>query len=117
MNLCDPWTRLGCSGVVVVLLAESIIPAALDREHHGDRHVHPETTYTRTVHLEPEDDIQLHIHTEFAYVRTIDRPAVVVTGAPLPWSPTSWQPTGGDVQQLTKRLGELAVNEVEAERR
>jgi hypothetical protein len=115
MNLCDPCTRLGSSGLVVALLAESIIPAALDREHHGERYVRPEISYTRTVDLEPEHGSELHIHTDFAYVRTVDPSAVVVTGAPLPWHPSSWQPTGGDVQELATRLAELAVEEVEAD--
>jgi hypothetical protein len=115
VNLCDPWTRLASAGLVAVLLAEPVTSAALDREHHGERHVHPEITYTRTVDLEYEHGSDLHIHTDIAYVRTVDPSSVVVTGAPLPWRPPSWQPTGGDVQQLTSRLAELAVDEVEAD--
>jgi hypothetical protein len=88
VNLCDPWTRLASSGVVAILLAESLLPAGLDREHHGERHVHPEITYTRTVDLEPKHDSELHIHTDIAYVRTVDPSSVVVTGAPLPWRPS-----------------------------
>jgi hypothetical protein len=54
------WTRLASSGVAL-LLAGSIAAIELDREHHG----------------------QPHIHGEAVYSRAVDPSSYIVTGAPL----------------------------------